>query len=206
MSNFIKAISSATINALAVAAAGWTKLTSTVNLTSSSDRVGIGVANDGTYKVDILAADVNALRVKTAGSTNVWLEAATNAAVVINAGTGGGGTALACLQLLANGTEAGHLCSDQSDANKLKLDYGSSTGSTTGIVIDSSHRTGVGATPVASAKLAVTSTTEGLLPPRMTTAQKNAISSPAEGLTVIDLDLHKMCIYLNGGWETVVSA
>jgi Fibrobacter succinogenes major domain (Fib_succ_major) len=44
---------------------------------------------------------------------------------------------------------------------------------------------GIGtATPDASAKLDVSSTTSGFLPPRMTYAQKTAISSPAAGLMV----------------------
>ena len=39
-------------------------------------------------------------------------------------------------------------------------------------------------TPAASAQLDVTSSTKGFLPPRMTTAQRNAIASPAAGLTI----------------------
>jgi uncharacterized protein (TIGR02145 family) len=48
---------------------------------------------------------------------------------------------------------------------------------------------GVGtATPHASAALDITSTTSGLLPPRMTQAQRNAISTPAAGLMVYCTD------------------
>jgi Flp pilus assembly pilin Flp len=39
-------------------------------------------------------------------------------------------------------------------------------------------------TPNASAKLEISSTTQGLLPPRMTAVQRNAISNPAAGLMV----------------------
>lgn len=48
---------------------------------------------------------------------------------------------------------------------------------------------GVGTyTPHASAKLDITSTTQGFLPPRMTAAQAGAISSPAEGLMIYVTD------------------
>lgn len=47
---------------------------------------------------------------------------------------------------------------------------------------------GATATPAASAALDITSTTSGFLPPRMTTAQRNAISSPATGLTIYCTD------------------
>ena len=45
---------------------------------------------------------------------------------------------------------------------------------------------GIGETPVASAILDVASTTKGFLPPRMTSTQRTAISSPASGLMVYD--------------------
>jgi len=57
---------------------------------------------------------------------------------------------------------------------------------------------------VASAILVADSTTRGFLPPRMTTAQKNAISSPATGLVVFDTDLGKLCVF-SVTWQTVTS-
>jgi hypothetical protein len=47
----------------------------------------------------------------------------------------------------------------------------------------------------------IESTTKGFLPPRMTTTQKNAISSPAEGLTVYDNTLHKLYVYDGSTWQ-----
>lgn len=64
----------------------------------------------------------------------------------------------------------------------------------------STFRLGIGASPVASAKLDVTSTTQGFLPPRMTTTQKNAIASPAAGLLVYDLTLNQMSYYNGSAW------
>jgi hypothetical protein len=47
------------------------------------------------------------------------------------------------------------------------------------------------------------STQRGILPPRMTTAQKNAIPSPPDGLTVYDTTLGMLNTY-SGGWATAV--
>jgi hypothetical protein len=57
----------------------------------------------------------------------------------------------------------------------------------------------------ASSILDVQSTTKGFLPPRMTTAQKNAIASPASGLVVYDTDLGKLCVRGASAWETITS-
>lgn len=65
-----------------------------------------------------------------------------------------------------------------------------------------------GASPAnlnASAVLQANSTTKGFLPPRMTTAQRTAISSPAEGLTVFDTDLNVLCTYTGAKWQFTVT-
>jgi len=54
-----------------------------------------------------------------------------------------------------------------------------------------------GADPHPSAMLDVNSNSKGLLPPRMTTAQRDAISSPAEGLQIYNIDLR--CLQFNKG-------
>lgn len=55
--------------------------------------------------------------------------------------------------------------------------------------------------PVASAMLEVISTTQGILPPRMTTIQKNAIATPAAGLIVYDTTTNKLCCYNGTIWN-----
>jgi hypothetical protein len=78
---------------------------------------------------------------------------------------------------------------------------------TMAMTIDSTQSMGVGTdAPHASAKLHVNTVTEGFLPPVMTTAQKNAISTPAEGLIVYDATLSKLCVYTGAAWETITSA
>jgi len=53
----------------------------------------------------------------------------------------------------------------------------------------------------ASASFQVDSTTTGILPPRMTTTQKNAISSPAAGLVVYDNTTNKLQCYNGSTWN-----
>jgi hypothetical protein len=59
---------------------------------------------------------------------------------------------------------------------------------------------GANAADVSTAQLSVTSTTKGFLAPRMTTAQRTAISSPADGLMVYDTDLHTQMNYNGTRW------
>lgn len=62
--------------------------------------------------------------------------------------------------------------------------------------------------PHTSAALDVTSTTKGLLPPRMTLAQRNAIASPAEGLLIscTDCSVKGLHQYINGAWQAMTSS
>jgi len=54
---------------------------------------------------------------------------------------------------------------------------------------------------IPSAQLAVSSTTKGFLPPRMTTTQQNAITSPANGLVIHNLTTG-LPMYYQSGWNT----
>jgi hypothetical protein len=60
-------------------------------------------------------------------------------------------------------------------------------------------------TPNASALLDLTSTTKGLLLPRMTTTQINAIATPAAGLTVYNTTLALICFYNGTAWQKVTA-
>ncbi len=63
-------------------------------------------------------------------------------------------------------------------------------------------------TPHASAALDVTSTTKGLLPPRMTKVQRDDIPSPAEGLLIAcsDCSIKGLHQYINGAWQAITSS
>lgn len=57
--------------------------------------------------------------------------------------------------------------------------------------------------PHGSAVLDVSSTTKGILVPRMTTAQRTAIDTPAIGLLVFDTDLQQFIFNVDTGWVTI---
>jgi hypothetical protein len=58
--------------------------------------------------------------------------------------------------------------------------------------------------PDASAGLDVSFNNKGFLPPRMTTAQRNAISSPAEGLVIYNTDENALNIYNGMAWMSMI--
>ena len=71
------------------------------------------------------------------------------------------------------------------NANGLDVFTIESNSSTNAIYIKSGGNVGIGTTtPAGSAALEISSTTKGFLPPRMTTEQRNLISSAATGLTI----------------------
>jgi hypothetical protein len=60
--------------------------------------------------------------------------------------------------------------------------------------------------PHSSAQLDVKSTTKAFYPPRMTTAQKNAIASPQAGAVVYDITLGQLSFYNGSSWVAAAGA
>jgi hypothetical protein len=69
------------------------------------------------------------------------------------------------------------------------------------LTIDSTERVGIGtASPAITALLDVSSTTKGFLPPRMTSTQRDAITSPALGLTIYNTTNNVLELHNGTGW------
>lgn len=67
--------------------------------------------------------------------------------------------------------------------------------------IDSAGRVAIGTTsPNAAAQLDVSSTTRAFLPPRMTTAQRDAIASPPDGSVLYNSTTNKLQVRAAGSW------
>ena len=78
--------------------------------------------------------------------------------------------------------------------SKITPNFGSQNVVTTGAG-------GIGtATPAASAQLEVSSTSKGFLPPRLTTGERDAISSPAAGLVLYNSTTNKLQVRTNTAW------
>jgi hypothetical protein len=81
-----------------------------------------------------------------------------------------------------------------SNAERFRIDNAGTTISDTGTI-----------NILSSALLNLDSNARGFLPPRMTTAQKTGIGTPATGLVVYDTTLNKLAVFTGVNWETVTS-
>ncbi len=63
-----------------------------------------------------------------------------------------------------------------------------------------------GSQPDPSAMLDIKSTQQGMLPPRMTTEQRNTIDSPVEGLLIFNITTGCIDYYLGGSWKSLGGA
>lgn len=87
--------------------------------------------------------------------------------------------------------------------NDIAFYYGSNTAGTEAMRINNAGNVGIGtASPSSVSLLDITSITKGFLPPRMTTAQRTAITA-VEGLTIYDLTLHKLMTYDGSTWQAL---
>jgi hypothetical protein len=69
------------------------------------------------------------------------------------------------------------------------------------LTLDNNGNVGIGtASPNPAAKLDVASTTQGFLLPRMTTAQRDAISTPPAGLMIYNTSTNKLQVRTNTAW------
>jgi hypothetical protein len=78
--------------------------------------------------------------------------------------------------------------------NEFKIKNGALISGQVGIGTDS---------PSGSAALEISSTTQGFLPPRMPDTEMNAISQPAEGLIVWNLDNKSLWAYDGSQWSKI---
>jgi hypothetical protein len=176
----------------------------TINQTGGANGITRGLYINPTLTA---AADFRAIEV-AAGNVLIGNAAANTAKLSIK----GSGTTSATTSLLVQNS-AGAQSLKVSDDNNVVLGDGVFTGFVAGSGQIGRYLISAGTVGnvfgdytsfAASAIVQCDSTTRGFLPPRMTTTQKNAITSPAAGLVVYDTTLNKLCVYTTA-WETITS-
>lgn len=165
---------------------------------SSAGNVGIGTASPS-YLLDINddAATGAGLRVTGGGGggplAQFVRDVSSSGNITINIAAGD-----PQFQLTSAGSDVMTIGLDDS-ANTFQVCAGSAVGSNEVLVVGTNGKVGIGET-VPSAPLTVTSTTGGVLLPRMTTTQMNAISSPANGEIIYNTTASKFYGYAGGAW------
>jgi hypothetical protein len=153
----------------------------------STGNVAIGSTGDAGFRLDVNGTT----RVSAAGSVD---------ALTLNYSS-------QTLRFYNDGTNNPIYLIQSSAASKLTIGYTfnyyfSFDHARKSVAIDSDM--GAGAPQAnASAVLDVKSTTKGFLPPRMTTTEKNAITTPAAGLMIYDTTLNRPCFYNGTSWITL---
>lgn len=102
-----------------------------------------------------------------------------------------------------DGSQGGVITAEDATNGHIDFVFGSLSNASAGRMQVSGNFSWGTTTDVATALFQLSSTTKGFLPPRMTTTQKNAISSPAEGLIVYDVTLHKAYGYDGSAWQAL---
>jgi hypothetical protein len=102
------------------------------------------------------------------------------------------------------GAAGGHTFEFVRSSNLVNEFAGYNSGAAWFTINNDLQRVGVGtASPNAAAMLDVSSTTKGFLPPRMTTAQRDAISSPPAGLVIYNTSTNALNFYNGSAWGAV---
>jgi hypothetical protein len=117
------------------------------------------------------------------------------------------------LTTIANSTFIGHGATSSANAisNATAIGYKAVVGQSNSAVIGGTgsfaQNVGIGTeTPHAAAKLDITSTTQGLLLPRLNSTQRDAISSPPAGLVIYNTTTGKINVRGASAWEEVASS
>ena len=159
----------------------------------NTGNIGINTTTDAGFKLDVngTARFVNDV------SFNGSAKFGDGTARITGAQIGGQGANNGVNTLINNGAD----WVDDTNVSALAIRYNQ------GVRIPNTTRypltIGSNAKATASAQIEMVSTTQGFLPPRMTTTQKNAIATPATGLMVYDNLLNRPCFYDGATWITL---
>ena len=191
---------------------------------SANSAFGLSALQNNTTGGNNTAVGGSSSQLNTTGSNNTTI----GTIALLNNTTGGNNTAIgqSAARFIADGTTALTIANNSifigvdtrananSETNQIVIGHTAiGLGSNTTVLGNTSTTHGrwygsllLGTTTnAASSILTMESTTQGFLPPRMTTTQRNAIATPATGLVVYDTTLNKLAVYTGAAWETITS-
>jgi hypothetical protein len=165
------------------------------NLSGGIGGIGLRTSNGANAHISFYSgnadADFSTERLRLVASTgNLLINTTTDAGFRLDVN----GTARVSGNLLVNNTTDFGYRMDVNGNVRLSGNQNTLTGS---VLIGTTYSF------AASAVLKIDSTTQGFLPPRMTTTQKNAIASPATGLQVFDTTLNQISYYNGTTWTNI---
>jgi CRISPR/Cas system-associated exonuclease Cas4 (RecB family) len=202
---------STSATALAVGANGATNPVLQVDANTASVATGIsitGAAAAGRAAIAVLSSGTNeGLSVDAKGSGTIRLGATSTGAVEFSRNavpTSSDGAALGTSSLMWSDLFLASGAVVNFNNGDVTLTHSSDNLAIAGGTVTSASGIGIGTTSVAaSALLDMVSTTQGFLPPRMTTTQRDDISSPAEGLTIYNDTTNALNVYNGSAWGAV---
>jgi hypothetical protein len=170
----------------------------------SNTAIGKGSLNTNSTGSSITAIGMNALENNTTGSNNT----AIGGGALSTNSTGGSNTAIGHganvgSNNLTNATAIGSGAIVASDSTIQLGNSAVKNVNTSGTITAGGMGLGVSA-PNASAILEASSTTQGFLPPRLTTTERDAIASPAAGLTIWNSTNTQLEVYDGSYWKNMV--
>lgn len=154
----------------------------------SSGNVGIGMSSPG-QRLVVSGADTNGSTIRLANTTSI----PTASEVILSLDAGNNGL----------NSRDSQIRGGNNGSNQTYIDFytANAAAPTRAMRIDNASNVGIGtSSPSAAARLDVTSTTSGFLPPRMTTTERNAISSPPNGLMLYNTTTDKLQVRAAGAW------
>lgn len=184
---------------------------------TSAGRLLVGTATESTYIIDAngtVRVQGTELRLDngTTGTLNIYSNTPK-----INFFSGGGysiGRSGTAVELISAGSIAFYIGANQGYSLTAALGhvwYSANSGGAALARLDTSGSLSIGKSATAadaSSILELSSTTKGFLPPRMTLAQRTAISSPAVGLIVYDTGsaaTEGVWVYESTGWQQLLT-
>jgi hypothetical protein len=173
---------------------------SSISFSSINSRILAKISTGGSFEVYNSASGTSRFAVSNSGQTTISGGGSTSATTALLVQNSSGTEAVKVFDNLRVDVRAELRVLDTAGNNAMIM-YGDGFSGTKTLWVAGSL--GLGGAPGnnASARLQVDSTTQGFLPPRMTTTQKNAIASPAAGLVLYDSTTNKLQCYNGSTWN-----